>query len=202
MILGQKVTNLGGGQWRYESALYNMNSHRGARSFEVPVPPSVTVSNQGFHDVDYHSGEPYSGTDWAFTEGSGVLNWSTQTFAQNANANALRWATLYNFRFEANAPPRCASTTIGLFRAGSPDSLNVPGIGPSNCPADIAPNGFGNGSVDVDDLIAVILAWGPCAPGSAHPCGCPNDIAPPGGNDSVDVDDLIAVILAWGACPQ
>jgi hypothetical protein len=30
------------------------------------------------------------------------------------------------------------------------------------CPADIAPAGNVNDSVDVDDLIAVILAWGPC----------------------------------------
>jgi hypothetical protein len=45
--------------------------------------------------------------------------------------------------------------------------------------------------VDVDDLIAVILQWGPCR-------GCPEDINDDG---QVDVDDLIGVILAWGPCP-
>jgi hypothetical protein len=72
----------------------------------------------------------------------------------------------------------------------------------SQCPADIAPAPSGNGSVDVDDLIAVILAWGPC-PGMCPP-RCPADIAPigpPQGNCFVDVDDLIAVILHWGPCP-
>jgi hypothetical protein len=67
-----------------------------------------------------------------------------------------------------------------------------------SCPEDID----GNGTVDVDDLIAVVLGWGPC-PGTCPP-HCPPDIAPigpPQGNCSVDVDDLIAVILGWGPCP-
>ncbi len=67
------------------------------------------------------------------------------------------------------------------------------------CPEDIT----GNLTVDVDDLIAVILAWGPCPAGTCPP-HCPADVAPlgpPQGNCQVDVDDLIAVILAWGPCP-
>jgi trimeric autotransporter adhesin len=58
------------------------------------------------------------------------------------------------------------------------------------CAADVD----GSGAVDVDDLIAVILAWGDCP---APPAACDADV-----NDSsaVDVDDLIAVILAWGEC--
>jgi hypothetical protein len=49
----------------------------------------------------------------------------------------------------------------------------------------------GDGSVDVDDLVAVVLSWGPCPVGEP----CPADF-----NDSgaVDVDDLIMVILNWG----
>jgi hypothetical protein len=57
---------------------------------------------------------------------------------------------------------------------------------------------MGNGTVDVDDLIAVILSWGRCPP---PPSGCPADIAPTPANGEVDVDDLIAVILGWGPCP-
>jgi len=64
------------------------------------------------------------------------------------------------------------------------------------CHADIAPIGAPNGTVNVDDLLAVINAWGPCA----NPNNCPADIAPVGGNDLVNVDDLLAVINAWGAC--
>jgi glucose/arabinose dehydrogenase len=48
-------------------------------------------------------------------------------------------------------------------------------------------------SVDVDDLIAVILGWGPC---TAPPSVCP-DV---NGSGTVDIDDLISVILNWGDC--
>ncbi len=53
----------------------------------------------------------------------------------------------------------------------------------------------GSGTVDVDDLISVILHWGPCP---APPAPCPGNT---NGSTAVDVDDLIAVILHWGACP-
>ena len=55
----------------------------------------------------------------------------------------------------------------------------------------------GDGTVNVQDLLAVIGAWGACA----NPNDCPADIAPAGGNDVVNVEDLLAVIGAWGACP-
>jgi hypothetical protein len=48
-------------------------------------------------------------------------------------------------------------------------------------------------AVDVDDLIAVILGWGPC---TAPPSVCP-DV---NGSGTVDIDDLISVILNWGDC--
>jgi hypothetical protein len=54
--------------------------------------------------------------------------------------------------------------------------------------------------IGVDDLIAVVLAWGPCA--DCPPVRCAPDVAPaPTGNCAIDVDDLIAIILNWGACP-
>jgi hypothetical protein len=49
----------------------------------------------------------------------------------------------------------------------------------------------GDGVVDVDDLVAVILAWGACP---APPASCAADFD---GDGSVEVDDLIAVILNW-----
>jgi hypothetical protein len=50
-----------------------------------------------------------------------------------------------------------------------------------------------NGQVDADDLVAVILAWGPCASCS----DCPADVDD---TCAVDADDLVAVILNWGPC--
>ncbi|MHC5007244.1 MAG: S8 family serine peptidase [Planctomycetota bacterium] len=55
------------------------------------------------------------------------------------------------------------------------------------CPADID----GNGSVDVNDFLILLGAWGP------NP-GHPADID---GNDAVDVNDFLALLADWGPCP-
>ena len=195
-IIGYKVSRNARGAWTYEYALYNMNSHRSARSFAVPAPGGINISNIGFHDVDYHSGELFDFTDWAVQNaaGSGILKWTGDAFEVKPNANALRWGTLYNCRFEADAPPGLVNATLGLFKpgnAGSPTSMTVPVLGPVK-PGDIN----GSGAVDVDDLLAVINGWGPCP---APPDACAADIAPVGGGDgAVDVDDLLMVINNWG----
>lgn len=66
------------------------------------------------------------------------------------------------------------------------------------CRADIAPDG-GDGVVNVNDLLAVINAWGACP----QPCDadtCDADIAPIGGDCMVNVNDLLELINAWGPC--
>jgi hypothetical protein len=156
-IIASKATALGGGVYHYEYAVENLTSDRSGQSFSIPVPAGTTVTNVGFHDVDYHSGEPWSGTDWTPVVGGSSVSWATQTFAQNANANALRWDTIYNFRFDANVAPGTGSATIGLFKSGSPASVSggavVPGGGPPPPPGnDACANAaaLGNGQTSVD----------------------------------------------------
>jgi hypothetical protein len=71
--------------------------------------------------------------------GGSVVEWhSPQTFADNANSNALRWGTMYNFWFEANTPPTTGAITLGLFKPYTPQSIDFNGPVPSigTCPAD------------------------------------------------------------------
>lgn len=141
-----KATYLGGGTWHYEYAVQNFTNQRAGQSFTVPIPAGTVITNVGFHDVDYHSGEPFSGTDWTPTVGSNSVSWATQTYAQNPNANALRWGTLYNFRFDANTGPGyVSSVVIGLFRPGSPASTSFVTVTPGPCV------GLANGSGCSDD---------------------------------------------------
>jgi hypothetical protein len=71
-------------------------------------------------------------------------------------------------------------------------------IGPTTCVGDITPGPSGDGVVNVDDLLTVINAWGPCPP---PPQDCPADVSPlPRGDGVVNVDDLLIVINAWGPC--
>lgn len=160
-FLGHKVTDNGNGTWHYEYALFNLNSDRGAQFFSVAVPECVDASNLGFHDVFYHSGEPYDGTDWPGTVLQDQIIWATtQTHAQNPNANALRWATLYNFRFDAATPPTTGSIKIGLFKPGTPTFVSVTAQVPSEISClrgDVNGDGFVNGA-DVARFVEILMS--------------------------------------------
>jgi hypothetical protein len=123
--VARKVTDIGGGLWHYEYAVRNHNSARSARSLTVAFPVPTTISGVGFKDIESHSGEPYSTADWSVSTTSTSVSWFTDTFAVNPNANALRFATMFNFWFDADQPP---SDSIGnaleLFTAGSPTSVS------------------------------------------------------------------------------
>ncbi len=164
-FLGAKATSVGDGAWQYEYALYNLNSDRAAGAFSVPRPSDVVVEELGFHDVDYHSGEPYDLTDWPSTIDDESVRWSTTTFDINPNANALRWGTLYNFRFRTNRAPTDGSITLGLFKPGPMNSVQIPTIVPNPVIADYDEDG------DLD--LADHSHWSACAtrPNMQHPAG-------------------------------
>jgi hypothetical protein len=171
-IVGTKVTSNANGTWTYEYAVANMNSDRAGGTFTVPLPAGALVTNIGFHDVDYHSGEPYSLTDWTSSVSSSAITWTTQTFAQNINANALRWATMYNFRFTANVAPNNSGTvTVGLFKpatAGSPAtsaSAIVPAPTVPTCgSADFNCDGNLGTDSDIESFFACIAGNCPALP--------------------------------------
>jgi hypothetical protein len=133
-FMGVKVTNPSAGLWHYEYALYNENLDRGIQSFSVPLMPGVNISNIGFHSPLQEPGwandgtfnnQGYSSTPWAVTQSSSSVTWNSETFAQNQNANAIRWGTLYNFRFDADQPPQNANATVGFFKTGSPMTVAI-----------------------------------------------------------------------------
>ncbi len=191
---GTSVTDNGDGTWHYEYAIQNLNSDRSAGLVSIPVPDGVTLTNVGFHDVGYHSGEPYDATDWPGVVVDDTCTWSTQVYDDNVNANALRWGTLYNFRFDANTPPRDVEATLGLFKPGTPESVMFPTQGPTSakiiCFADFDADGDVNGA----DLAEVLVSWGPYDP-------CPPFIATDFDEDcDVDSADLAQLLVAWGPC--
>lgn len=133
-FLGYKVTNPSTGVWHYEYAIYNQNLDRGIQSFTLRKRAGVILSNVGFHAPPQHPGwtadgtagnTGYSSAPWAQTENGGFVTWSSETLAQNPNANAIRWGTLYNIRFDANRPPMTTLATIGFFKTGAPMIVTV-----------------------------------------------------------------------------
>ncbi|MFQ5592105.1 MAG: hypothetical protein ACE5HE_13150, partial [Phycisphaerae bacterium] len=146
-ILAAKAAFQGTGVWRYSYALENLNSDRGCRSFSVPLPPGIVVSNVGFHDVDYHGAEePYDLTDWVADVAPESITWSTDDFATNENANALRYGTVYSFYFDTPVGPGGPTTvTLGLFKPGlHANNISAESIGPSGF-ADCNGNGVADG---------------------------------------------------------
>ncbi len=190
-----KATPLGGGLWHYEYAIYNMNLDRAIGSFSVPIPAGTVVSNVGFHAPPHHAPETnadnYPNTPWTVSHVGGAITWSTETFAANPTANAIRWGTLYNFRFDANVGPQGVSGTVGLFKTGA--TMNIPSVGP-------APLGFVdcNGNT-IDDRCDLSCAPSGCnVPGCGASADCTADGIPDecqadcDGNSQADICELAA----------
>jgi hypothetical protein len=126
ITVAHKVTRLSRTKYRYEYAVYNMNSERGVQSFSIPVG-NAQVSNVGSSAVQSH-GEAWDNDSWQSGVANGRVTWSTKTFQQSENANAIRWGTTYNFWFEAEAVPTHADAELGRFKPGAGAatiSLNV-----------------------------------------------------------------------------
>ncbi len=161
--IASRAYDNGDGTFDYEYAVHNLNSHRSADGFSVPIGTAL-ASGLGFHDVPYHSGEPYDGTDWTGTAAAGSATWSTDPFSVNPDANALRWGTMYNFRFTSDAPPVQGEAAISLFRPGAPGQVTVQAWVPEagQCAADFNSDGELN-FFDIQDFLDAFAAGDPAA---------------------------------------
>lgn len=114
----------------------------------------------------------YDSTDWAVTVVEGSITWATSPYATDFNANALRWGTLYNFRFDANIgpdttcefAPNCSNVTLGLFKPGFPSDFTFAARGPALDFIDCNVNGLS----DICDVSCAGL-------GCDEPCGFSDD---------------------------
>jgi hypothetical protein len=190
-FVGSRATDLGGGLHHYEYAVHNMNSDRNGGTFSVPIPAGVLVTNIGFHDVTYRNGDGpgnlnIDGTDWSATLSGGWLTWSTQTEAQNVRANAIRWGTTYNFRFDADVGPASGTVDLGLWKSGSPAAVSAAADVPAGGPGVGYCHGDGSGT--------------PCPCGNDSPvgadAGCLNSLGSGGalgasGSPSISADTLV-----------
>jgi hypothetical protein len=141
-FIAYKVTGPTNGMYHYEYAVNNQNLDRAIQSFGVPLGCGVTISNVDFHaplngpgfanDGTLNSAG-YSNAAWTPTQTQTGITWASETFAQNQNANAIRWGTTYNFRFDSNRPPQAANATVGFFKTGSPMTVAIQAPTPDSC---------------------------------------------------------------------
>ena len=137
-----RVVDNGDGTWNYEYAIYNLTSDLAANAFIVPVPAGVTVTDREFSDAPSHSGEPYKTFNWAPVIDSGIVGWKTTEHSIDPDANAVRWGTMYNFWFTADAPPVTGTAEMETFKDDGLVTVSVRVPEGSANPYDL--NGDGN----------------------------------------------------------
>jgi hypothetical protein len=194
-----KATDLGAGLWQYEYAVQNDNSDRSGGSFAVSLPVGANPTALFFHDVDCHSGEPYSNVDWTTSATPTSIMWETEPHSVNPVANALRWDTLYNFGFRSSKPPKMGLVTLGLFKpltvGGQPNAITALLPVPDH---DCNNNQIGD-SVDIQNGTSLDTNGDGVPDECQSPC--PANIITKGASATmVDIDDLLAVISGWGVC--
>lgn len=188
--VGHAASDNGDGTWHYEFVAHNQNSHRSIGSFSIEVPDCANISNVEYSGPKYHSGETISNDDWTWTHSGGLLTFSTAAHnaSNDSTGPAIRWATMANFRFDADSAPVAGDLSVGLWRSGPGSAsltvaANVPDCGQSGgCDEDVT----GDGVVNVDDILAVIAGFG----------GSSGDVT---GDGICNVDDILAVIAAFGS---
>jgi len=181
--VGSRASDNGDGTWRYSYVVYNLTSDLSVGSFSVSKAMSAEIVDAGFHDIDYHSGEPYDNTDWTVEIGKDSVVWSNgTTFESNPDANAIRWNTAYTFWFDSTTPPAEGQLDLGLFKNGATETTTgfVP-AGTPPIPGDLDGNGVVNGS----DLALVLAFWG-------------TDEGDITGDGTTDGADMSIVLANWG----
>ncbi|MGP1310554.1 MAG: hypothetical protein ACTS27_10190 [Phycisphaerales bacterium] len=177
----------GDGTWDYEYAVFNLNNDASGASFSVPTG-TAQVSGMGFKGVEYHSGDGVGGvtqdlTDWTATDRGAEMVW--EVVDVGANSNALRWSTMYNYSFTANAGPEEVDATIGFFKTSGSITARV--LAPAGCAITADTNG--DNIVNFADLNTVIGTFGDSGP------GLPGDV---NGDELVNFTDLNAVLGEFG----
>lgn len=100
--------NEGGGIYRYEVSVYNLNSDRQIGRVTVPIMPGLTVTDIGFRDIDLNAAN-----DWTGTYADCKIEWVTPGAG---NTNAILYGRNYNFFFRANIAPQTNIMNLGLHK--------------------------------------------------------------------------------------
>ncbi len=186
-LLSVVVTDNMDGTWRYEYALLNIDMDRQVGRFEVEASPGVTISNIGFHAPLHHDeptnapvaegGVPIDNAPWASSREAASVKWETTT-------NPLRWGTMMNFWFDADAPPADADVDLGLFRTGIVTQVSGVTDGPilAFCLGDANSDGV----VNFADITRVLEFW-----------NMPGADADANGDGEINFADVTTILQEW-----
>jgi len=213
VLLAAQATKVVSGKWRFEYAVQNLNSDRSIYSLTVPVSNYASIENIGFRDVGYWDGDGINsvttdGTDWPGVRGDGAISWTVvQDYTANPNGNAIRWATMYNFRFDCDVGPEFSHGDVSLgdikldqFKPGA-QSLTAQTVRPGAVVC-IRGDVNGDGSIDGLDIIrfSQILVNGNATATTREKCAGDLEAVADFGIDDGDIDNFSNCLLAGGGC--
>ncbi|MEO5734313.1 MAG: hypothetical protein ABIN96_16765 [Rubrivivax sp.] len=132
--LAARATDLGGGRWRYDYAVMNLDF---ARAQTQGAEPNLRVlSNAGFDaftipigsatitDLVFSDGDEDASNDWTPSIGGGNVTWTSAN-----SSNPLNWGTMFRFSFITDKGPGPVRVSVNLkvANAGAPQVLEVTG---------------------------------------------------------------------------
>lgn len=187
-----RATQIGANQWHYEYAVFNLNSDRGVGTITIPLAALASFTDFSFHHPASHSGEPFSNAPWTAKRNGHVLTLTTDAYAADPNANAIRWGTTYNFGFTTNVAPNTnGRARLSLFKpapSGGVTTIDASGLPVPYAPACVSDFDLADG-VTVDDLVAYLTTFSGGTTAADIDNG--SDAAPGSFDDAVSIDDLI-----------
>ena len=129
-----KVIDLGGGSYRYNYAVMNLDF---SRAVKQGTPPNLEVlRNLGFNSfsmpvlatsisgIAFEDGDGNAANNWTAQVAGGRVTWSAPV------GNELNWGTLFSFSFVANARPFDAQTSLGVAEPGNPAQYGLSALVP------------------------------------------------------------------------
>ena len=138
-----KVQDLGGGRWRYDYAVMNLDF---SRPVTLGAEPNLRViSANGFDflripvgtatvtDISFSDGDTDSANDWSPNLRDGRL-----FFFSSARNNLLNWGTMFRFSFIANQGPGPNTVALHIAAPASRDEIQLPGLLAPTAPAALA----------------------------------------------------------------
>ena len=150
------ATDLGGGQWRYDYAVMNVDFARaltqgtgkysddtdptqrfrvihnmGYDQFSVPLPAGVSATTFEFNDGDLDSAN-----NWTAAIADGSLTWTapvnpTPPAGVPPVRNPLNWGTMYRFSFVSSQSPAATEVALHVAQAGSPAAFTAASLAPA-----------------------------------------------------------------------
>ncbi|WP_313914244.1 hypothetical protein [Tahibacter sp.] len=156
------VVDLGGGQWRYDYAVMNLDFARavtqgtgkysddsdpaqrfrvihnfGFDRFSVPLPEGLSASS-----IEFNDGDLDAANNWTGTAAAGTLSWTapvnpTPPANTPAVLNPLNWGTMFRFSFVTTQAPTAADIDLHVAQSGTPASYTATVLAPSSPVVDL-----------------------------------------------------------------